>query len=345
MCNLRQSIGIDLGTATVLIYVKGSGIVLREPSVAAIDKITGKVYAVGSEAQRMIGRTPGNMVAVRPLRDGVISDYETTEKMLRDFLTKVNFSKFFKPNIVICVPSGVTEVEERAVLDVAMQAGAKKAYVIEEPIAAAIGAGIDISKPEGNMVVDIGGGTTDIAVISLGGVVTSSSIKIAGDTFDDAIIKYIRKKYNILIGERTAEEIKTSIGCVYPTGEVETIEVKGRSLISGLPNTFTVSSVEVMEAISESALAITDSIHDVLERTPPELVGDIATNGIVLTGGGALMGGMDLLIQEKTGIRAYAADDPTSCVAIGTGASLESMDIIQAAGNSVAERKSFEIFN
>ncbi len=345
MFKLRQSIGIDLGTATVLIYVKGSGIVLREPSVAAIDKITGKVYAVGSEAQKMIGRTPGNIVAIRPLRDGVISDYETTEKMLRDFISKVSFSRFFKPNIVICVPSGVTEVEERAVLDVAMQAGAKKAYVIEEPIAAAIGAGIDIAKPNGNMVVDIGGGTTDIAVISLGGVVASTSIKVAGDTFDDAIIKYIRKKYNILIGERTAEQIKTAIGCVYPLEEQESIEVKGRSLISGLPNTFSVSSGEIMEAILESALVITDAIHNVLERTPPELVGDIATNGIVLTGGGALMGGMDKLVEEKTGIKAYVADDPTSCVAIGTGASLESMDIIQSAGNSVAERKSFEIFN
>ena len=216
MFNFRQNIGIDLGTATVIIYVKGQGIVLREPSVAAIDRISGKVHAVGIEAQKMIGRTPGNIVAIRPLRDGVISDYDTTEKMLRRFLSKVNFSKFFKPNIVICVPSGVTEVEERAVLDVALQAGAKRAYVIEEPIAAAIGAGIDIAEPNGNMIVDIGGGTTDIAVISLGGVVVSSSIKTAGDTFDDAIIKYIRKRYNILIGERTAEEIKTSIGCVLP---------------------------------------------------------------------------------------------------------------------------------
>ena len=345
MFNFRQSIGIDLGTATVLIYIKGSGIVLREPSVAAIDKITGKVYAVGTAAQKMIGRTPGNIIAVRPLRDGVISDYETTEKMLRDFLSKVSFSRFFKPNIVLCVPSGVTEVEERAVLDVAMQAGAKRAYVIEEPIAAAIGAGIDISKPNGNMVVDIGGGTTDVAVISLGGVVASSSIKVAGDTFDDAIIKYIRKKYNILIGERTAETIKTEIGCVYPLEENLSMEVKGRSLISGLPNTFTITSAEVMDAISESALSIMDTIHNVLERTPPELVGDIATNGIVLTGGGALLGGIDKLVEEKTGIKAYVADDPTSCVAIGTGASLESMDIIQSAGSSVAERKSFENFN
>lgn len=342
MFNFRQNIGIDLGTATVLIYVKGKGIVLKEPSVAAIDKVSGKVYAVGSEAQKMIGRTPGNIVAVRPLRDGVISDYDTTERMLKDFLTKVTFSKFFKPNIVICVPSGVTEVEERAVLDVALQAGAKRAYVIEEPIAAAIGAGIDISEPNGNMIVDIGGGTTDIAVISLGGVVVSNSIKIAGDTFDDAIIKYIRKKYNILVGERTAEEIKTNIGCVYPLDEVLSISVKGRNLITGLPNTLEISSNEIIEALSEAATTIADAIHNVLERTPPELVGDIATNGIVLTGGGALMQGFDKLIESKTGIKAVIADDPTTCVAIGTGVSLESMDIIQAAGTSVAERKHYE---
>lgn len=345
MFNFRQNIGIDLGTATVLIYVKGQGIVLREPSVAAIDKVTGKVYAVGSEAQKMIGRTPGNIVAIRPLRDGVISDYDTTEKMLKDFLSKVNFSKFFKPNIVICVPSGVTEVEERAVLDVALQAGAKRAYVIEEPIAAAIGAGIDIAEPNGNMIVDIGGGTTDIAVISLGGVVVSSSIKIAGDTFDDAIIKHIRKKYNILIGERTAEEIKKSVGCVFPLPETLTTVIRGRNLVTGLPNTLEITSDEIIEALSESANAIADAIHDVLERTPPELVGDIATNGIMLTGGGALMQGFDKLIEKKTGINAVIAEDPTVCVAVGTGVSLESMDIIQAAGNSVAERKNYENAN
>jgi len=342
MFKFRQNIGIDLGTATVLIYVKGKGIVLKEPSVAAIDKVSGKVYAVGSDAQKMIGRTPGNIVAIRPLRDGVISDYDTTEKMLKDFLSKVNFSRFFKPNIVICVPSGVTEVEERAVLDVALQAGAKRAYVIEEPIAAAIGAGIDIAEPNGNMIVDIGGGTTDIAVISLGGVVVSNSIKIAGDTFDDAIIKYIRKKYNILIGERTAEEIKTNIGCVYPLEETLKISIKGRNLISGLPNSLELSSDEIIEALSEAANTIADAIHNVLERTPPELVGDIATNGIMLTGGGALMQGFDKLIESKTGIKAIIAEDPTTCVAIGTGVSLESMDIIQAAGNSVAERKNYE---
>lgn len=345
MFNFRQNIGIDLGTATVIIYVKGTGIVLKEPSVAAIDRITGKVYAVGNEAQQMIGRTPGNIVAVRPLREGVISDYDTTEKMLKCFLSKVSFSRFFKPNMVICVPSGVTEVEERAVLDVALQAGAKRAYVIEEPIAAAIGAGIDIAKPNGNMIVDIGGGTTDIAVISLGGVVASTSIKIAGDTFDDAIIKFIRKKYNILIGERTAEDIKINIGSVYPSDTIKTIEIKGRNLVSGLPNSIEINSSEIIEALSEAANSIADAIHNVLERTPPELIGDIATNGIILTGGGSLISGIDLLIKEKTGIKATIADDPTSCVAIGTGISLESMDIIQASGSSVAERKNYENYN
>ena len=328
MFHFRQDIGIDLGTATVIIYSKGSGIVLREPSVAAIDKMSGNVYAVGVDAQRMLGRTPSNIVAIRPLRDGVISDYDTTEKMLKQFLNKVNFSKFFKPNIVICVPSGVTEVEERAVIDVALQAGAKKAYVIEEPIAAAIGAGIDISQPMGNMIVDIGGGTTDIAVISLGGVVASSSIKVAGDTFDDAIVKYVKKKYNVLIGERTAEEIK--------------IEVRGRNLMTGLPKKIEITSKETVEVLQETAVLITDAIHSVVEKTPPELVGDIYSNSIVLTGGGALMRGMTELIEQKTGIHAVIAEDPTSCVAIGTGLSLEQTDVLQNSFGSVAERKNFE---
>ncbi|MBU5450506.1 rod shape-determining protein [Acetivibrio sp. MSJd-27] len=342
MFHFRQDIGIDLGTATVIIYSKGSGIVLREPSVAAIDKMSGNVYAVGVDAQRMLGRTPSNIVAIRPLRDGVISDYDTTEKMLKQFLNKVNFSKFFKPNIVICVPSGVTEVEERAVIDVALQAGAKKAYVIEEPIAAAIGAGIDISQPMGNMIVDIGGGTTDIAVISLGGVVASSSIKVAGDTFDDAIVKYVKKKYNVLIGERTAEEIKTTVGSVVDTGEEIKIEVRGRNLMTGLPKKIEITSKETVEVLQETAVLITDAIHSVVEKTPPELVGDIYSNSIVLTGGGALMRGMTELIEQKTGIHAVIAEDPTSCVAIGTGLSLEQTDVLQNSFGSVAERKNFE---
>lgn len=342
MFHFRQDIGIDLGTATVIIYSKGSGIVLREPSVAAIDKMSGNVYAVGADAQRMLGRTPSNIVAIRPLRDGVISDYDTTEKMLKQFLDKVNFSRFFKPNIVICVPSGVTEVEERAVIDVALQAGAKRAYVIEEPIAAAIGAGIDISQPMGNMIVDIGGGTTDIAVISLGGVVASASIKVAGDTFDDAIVKYVKKKYNVLIGERTAEEIKTTVGSVVDTGKEISIEVRGRNLMTGLPKKIEITSKETVEVLQETAVLITDAIHSVIEKTPPELVGDIYSNSIVLTGGGALMRGMPQLIEQKTGIHAIIAEDPTSCVAIGTGLSLEQTDVLQNSFGSVAERKNFE---
>lgn len=344
MFNFRQDIGVDLGTATVLIYVKGKGIVLREPSVAAVDKLTGKLFAVGYEAQRMIGRTPGNIVAVRPLRDGVISDYDVTEKMLRAFLDKVGLSRIFKPNIMICVPSGVTDVEERAVKDAAIQAGGRKSFIIEEPIAAAIGAGVDISQPNGNMIVDIGGGTSDIAVISLGGAVVSTSIKVAGDKFDDAIIKYIRKKHNVLIGERTAAEIKHNVGCVYleDGAEEKITEVKGRNLLTGLPKVFSVNSTEIYEALNDTAQLIVDSIHQTLEKTPPELVGDIATEGIIMTGGGALIGGLTNLVQERTGIKAYIADDPTTCVAIGTGKALEQVNLLTDKTNSVAGRKYYE---
>ena len=339
---LRQDIGVDLGTATVLIYIKGKGIVLKEPSVAAVDKLTGKLYAVGYEAQKMIGRTPGNIVAVRPLRDGVISDYDVTEKMLKSFLEKVNISKIFKPNIMICVPSGVTDVEERAVKDAAIQAGAKKSFIIEEPIAAAIGAGIDISQPNGSMIVDIGGGTTDIAVISLGGVVVSTSIKIAGDKFDDAVIKFIRKKHNVLIGERTAEQIKQEVGCVHLSSEERVTEVKGRNLLTGLPKIFNVTSTEIYEALIETADTIVDAVHQTLEKTPPELVGDIATTGIIMTGGGSLLAGLPELITAKTGIRAVVADDPTTCVAIGTGKALEQVGILTDTSNSVAGRRFYE---
>ena len=345
MFNFRQDIGVDLGTATVLIYVKGKGIVLREPSVAAVDKLTGRLFAVGYEAQRMIGRTPGNIVAVRPLRDGVISDYDVTEKMLRAFLHKVGLSKLFKPNIMICVPSGVTDVEERAVKDAAIQAGGRRAYIIEEPIAAAIGTGVDISQPNGSMIVDIGGGTTDIAVISLGGVVVSTSIKVAGDKFDDAIIKYIRKTHNVLIGERTAEEIKHSVGCVYKTGEERVTEVKGRNLLTGLPKVFTVTSTEIYDALIDTALQIVDAVHQTLEKTPPELVGDIATDGIVITGGGALLEGLNELIRERTGIKAIVADDPTTCVAIGTGKALEQTALLSDTSNSVAGRRYYDNTN
>ena len=324
-----SDIGIDLGTATVLVYVKGKGIVLNEPSVVAVDRVTGKLIAVGSEAQETLGRTPGNIVAIRPLREGVISDYEMTECMIKEFIRKVQGFRLFKPNVVICVPSIITEVEERAVIDAGTQAGAKRVFLIEEPVAAAIGAGIDITKPNGNLVVDVGGGTTDIAVISLGGVVESTSIKIAGDKFDEAIIKYIRRKHNALIGERTAEQIKKNIGCVYPRSEEEIMEVKGRCLMTGLPRTFTVSSTEVLEALEEVSSAIVEAIHSVLERTPPELTGDISSNGIVMTGGGSLIWGFDKLVASKTGIPTRVADEAVSCVAYGTGNCLENLSRMQ----------------
>lgn len=342
MFKFRQDVGVDLGTATVLIYIKGKGIVLKEPSVAAVDKFSGKLFAVGYEAQRMIGKTPGNIVAVRPLREGVISDYDVTEKMLKKFLEKVNISGIFKPNIMICVPSGVTDVEERAVKDAAIQAGAKKSFIIEEPIAAAIGAGSDISQPNGSMIVDIGGGTTDIAVISLGGVVVSTSIKTAGDKFDDAIVKYIRKTHNVLIGERTAELIKQEVGCVHLGQEEKYTEVKGRNLLTGLPKIFNVSSTEIYEALIDTAEQIVDAVHQTLEKTPPELVGDIATTGIIMTGGGSLLSGLPELITSKTGIHTVVADDPTTCVAIGTGKALEQMGILTDTSNSVADRRFYE---
>lgn len=331
---LNNDIGIDLGTASVLVNVKGKGIVLKEPSVVAVDTNTKQLLAVGEEARRMLGRTPGNIIAIRPLRDGVISDYDMTEKMLRYFLDRVCKKRVFKPRVMICVPSGVTEVEERAVIDAATQAGASKTYLIEEPIAAAIGAGIDISKPSGTMIVDIGGGTTDIAVISLGGIVVSESIKIAGDKFDEAIVKYIRKKHNVLIGERTAEQLKISIGCVYERTEEdkkirpESVEIRGRSLVSGLPKTLTITADEMFEAFEEPAYSIVDAVKAVLEKTPPELVGDISEKGIVMTGGGSLVWGLDRLIARETGIHCEVADDTISCVAIGTGKSLDMLDIL-----------------
>jgi len=325
-------IGIDLGTATVLVYVKGKGIVLREPSVVAIEQTRKQILAVGEEARRMIGRTPGNIVAVRPLRDGVISDYEVTEAMLKYFLGRVLGKRvFFKPRVVVCVPSGVTEVEKRAVLDATYEAGAKQTFLIEEPIAAAIGAGLDISKPVGCMVIDIGGGTTDIAVISLGGAVVSESIKVAGDKFDEAIIRYIRKKHSVAIGERTAEELKINIGCAYKKPKVEAMEVRGRSLLTGLPKTITVTSDEMLLALEEPVSAIIEAVHRVLENTPPELAADITSTGIVMTGGGSLLWGLDKLISEKTGIPTRIADDPVSCVALGTGKALESLDVLEAS--------------
>ena len=324
-----QEIGIDLGTATVLVYIKGKGIVIEEPSVVAMDKNTNRLLAVGEEAQKMLGRTPGNIIALRPLRDGVISDYSMTEKMLKYFLNKVTRKSLFKPKVIICVPSGVTEVEERAVVDATIQAGASKTYLIEEPIAAAIGIGIDISKPNGTMIVDMGGGTTDIAVISLGGIVVSNSIEVAGDKFDEAVIKYVRKKYNVLIGERTAEQLKRDIGCVYPREAPLTSEVRGRSFVTGLPKTLQITSEEIMEALEETVTSVVEAIKSVLEKTPPELIGDITERGIVITGGGGLVYGMDKLFEQETGIRTYVAEDSVSCVAIGTGKALENVAVLQ----------------
>ena len=329
MFNWGQDIGIDLGTATVIAYVKGKGIVLREPSVVAVDSNTGEVLAVGKEARRMLGRTPGNIVATRPLRDGVISNYTVTEKMLKYFINKVCGRFVFAPRIMICIPSRVTEVEKKAVIDAATQAGARKVFLIEEPIAAAIGAGIDISKPCGNMVVDIGGGTTDIAVISLGGSVTSTSLKVAGDKFDEYIIKYIKKKHNIIIGERTAEDLKVNIGCVYPRMQDVEMDIRGRDLIDGLPKTITIHSTEMLEAMIEPALMIVDAVHSVLERTPPELAADISDKGIYMTGGGCLVNGLDKLLQEKTGINVMIAQDTVSCVALGTGKALDNLDSLK----------------
>ncbi len=319
-----MDIGIDLGTASILVYVKGKGVVLKEPSVVAFDRDTNRIKAIGEEARLMLGRTPGNIVAVRPLRQGVISDYTVTEKMLKYFIQKaVGKQRFRKPLISICVPSGVTEVERKAVEDAAFQAGARDVKIIEEPIAAAIGAGIDIARPCGNMIVDIGGGTSDIAVISLGGTVVSTSIKIAGDDFDDAIVRYMRKKHNLLIGERTAEDIKIRIGSAFPRPELEEVDVRGRNLVTGLPKTITVTSSETEEALKDTTLQIVEAVHSVLEKTPPELAADIADRGIVLTGGGSLLYGLEELIESKTGITTMTAEEPMTAVAIGTGKYVE----------------------
>ena len=317
-------IGIDLGTASILVYVKGKGVVLKEPSVVAFDRDTNRIKAIGEEARLMLGRTPGNIVAVRPLRQGVISDYTVTEKMLKYFIQKaVGKRRMRKPNLSICVPSQVTEVERKAVEDAGFQAGARDVRIIEEPIAAAIGAGIDIARPCGNMIVDIGGGTSDIAVISLGGTVVSTSIKIAGDDFDDAIVRYMRKKHNLLIGERTAEDIKIRIGTAYPRPESVSVDVRGRNLVTGLPKTITVTSEETEEALKDTTSQIVEAVHSVLEKTPPELAADIADRGIVLTGGGSLLYGLEELIESKTGITTMTAEEPMTAVAIGTGKYVE----------------------
>ena len=339
-----NDVGIDLGTATVLVYVKGKGIVLREPSVVAVDRTTGQMVAIGEEARVMLGRTPGNIVAVRPLRDGVISNFHDTERMLRYFLRKVLGRRlFFKPKVIVCVPSGVTEVEKRSIIEATEDAGARHVSLMEEPIAAAIGAGLDIGQPVGQMVVDVGGGTTDIAVISLGGAVISGSIKCAGDKFDEAMIRYVKKKYNMISGERTAEDVKINIGSAFPRKEEAYMEITGRNLISGLPKTVTISSNETIEAFREPLNLIMEKVHSVLERTPPELAADIAENGICMTGGGAMLYGLDRLLAERCKIPCYVADDAVSCVAIGAGKALEHIDLY--AGNSVYDYKSGDYYD
>ena len=320
-------IGIDLGTTNILVYVKGKGIVIKEPSVVAYDKDTNKIRAIGEEARQMIGRTPGNIVAIRPLKQGAISDYTVTEAMLKYFIQKAMGRRAFrKPRISICVPSGITEVERKAVEEATYQAGARTVTIVNEPIAAAIGAGIDITKPFGNLIVDIGGGTTDIAVISLGGTVVSNSIRVAGSNFDEAIVRNIRKNHGLFIGESAAEDVKIKIGTAFKHPEVEELMVTGRDVITGLPKTITLTSEEVRVALSDSVNQIVEAVHGVLEKTPPELAADIATRGIVLTGGGSLLNGMETLIEERTGINTIIAEDPAFVVAIGTGQYTEVMD-------------------
>lgn len=324
-----RDIGIDLGTATILIYIRGKGIVLREPSVVAMERDTKRILAVGSEAQRMLGRTPGNIIATRPLRNGVIADYDITLAMMRYFLDKVAGKRFFaRPRVMACIPAGVTTVEKRAVLEAAMEAGARQASLIEEPLAAALGAGLDITKPNGHMVVDIGGGTCDVAVLSLGGVVRSQSIRVAGDKFDEALARYIKREYNLLIGERTAEEIKITVATAANSRDA-TMEVRGRDLMTGLPKTITFTSAESRLALAEPVGSIVQTVKSVLEQTPPELTADIHEKGICMTGGGSLLHGLDQLIAEQTGVPAYVADDPTSCVALGTGIALERFETME----------------
>ena len=324
-----KEIGIDLGTANTLVYLKGKGVILREPSVVAINNNTGQILAVGIEAKQMIGRTPGNITALRPLKDGVIADFETTQSMLRHFIRKVvGNSPLARPRVVICVPSGVTEVEKRAVVDSAMTAGAKEAFLIEEPMASAIGAGLPVEEPSGSMVVDIGGGTSEVAVISLGGIVVSRSLRVAGDEFDDAIIHYIKKEYNLMIGERTAEDIKVKIGSAFPLEKEETYNISGRDLVTGLPKELKVSSEEIREALKEPVNAVVDSIKFTLEKTPPELAADIMERGIMLAGGGALLEGLDKLINKETGIPVFIAEQPMDCVVLGTGRVLEEIDVL-----------------
>lgn len=326
-----RDMGIDLGTANSLVYVKGKGIVLREPSVVAVERESGQVLAVGEEAKQMIGRTPGNIIAVRPMKDGVIADFDVTQTMIKYFINRSLRNRTFliRPRVVVSVPSGVTPVEERAVREAALQAGAREAYLVEEPMAAAIGAGLPVHEPTGNMIVDIGGGTTEVAVISLGGIVTSTSVRIAGDEMDEAIIQYVKKTYNLLIGERTAEEIKIEIGTAYPPENLGSYDVRGRDLVTGLPKTVRVTAEEIYKALTEPVSAILEAIKNTLEQTPPELSADIMDRGIVMAGGGSLLKGLDYLVSEQTGMPVHVADEPLLCVAYGTGRVLENIDILR----------------
>lgn len=325
-----KDMGIDLGTANTLVFIKGRGIILREPSVVAIDKFSKQVLAVGEEAKKMIGRTPGNIVAIRPLKDGVIADFDVTQEMLKYFIRKATQRKsLFQPRVVVCVPSGVTEVEKRAVEEATIQAGAKDAFLIEEPMAAAIGAGLPVQEPTGSMVVDIGGGTTEVAVISLGGIVTSKSIRVGGDELDNYIVNYVKKEYSLMIGERTAEEVKIEIGSAMDSNELGSMDIRGRDLVSGLPKTIEISSKEINEALKEPVNNIIDAIKSTLEKTPPELSSDVMETGIVLTGGGALLHNLDKLVTTETGIPVRVADNPLDCVALGTGKALDSIEILK----------------
>lgn len=329
-----SDIGVDLGTANVMVFVKGKGIILQEPSVVAMERESGRVIAVGSEARRMLGRTPGNIVAIRPLRDGVIADYDVTEKMLRYFISKAAGGRkfFFRPRIMVCIPSSVTGVEERAVRQAAIQAGAKEAHLIEEPLAAALGAGLDITQPSGSMIVDVGGGTTDIAVLSLGGIVGSKSLRVGGDKFDEAIVKYVRREYSLAIGERTGEELKMEVGTAYlPDAIDKSTEIRGRDMISGLPRAVVVTRRQVYEAIKEPLDLVVAAVKEVLERTAPELAADIINKGIIMTGGGSLLDGIDRLLANETGLPVYIAEDPLTCVAKGTGLALNNIGLLSAS--------------
>jgi rod shape-determining protein MreB len=328
--HFSRDLGIDLGTATTLVFARGEGIILCEPSVVAIDKDSGRALAIGNEAKGMLGRTPANIVAVRPMRDGVIADFEITETMLRHFINKShNRTAFVRPRIVVGVPSGITGVEKRAVLDAAMHAGAREAYLVEEPMAAAIGANLPVSEAQGSMIVDIGGGTTEVAVLALGGIVVSKSIRVAGDEMDEAIVAHCRKNYNLLVGERTAEQIKIDIGSAYPLSEEKTIEVRGRDLVTGLPKTLTLTSSEIRDALSDPVSTVVDAVRMTLEKTPPELAADIMDRGIVMAGGGSLLRGLDRYLGQETDMSVYVVDDPISCVAYGTGKILEEIDTLK----------------